>query len=195
MKLLLKQRIIAVYHDFHWFLAAATFLTVKLHSLNVKESDILERSESEKSESDILPPTPQPWCKLQQTTNGPVFDQRIEPGSCRWHHVGTCGSHDNVNGKPAWHWRLQLVRYSSCNVTHVRHSHLLCLSLQLGRMLLVHLHSLSINLRFKLRYGRVVVTWRFLTFLFTQKTELDQLLTAQRVGSHDFFPQIANLLF
>jgi len=33
-------------------------LTDKFHSLNVKESDFLERSELK---SDILPPTPQPW--------------------------------------------------------------------------------------------------------------------------------------
>jgi len=47
MKLLLKQRILAVYHDFHWVLAATKFLAAKLHSLYVKESEseILERSE------------------------------------------------------------------------------------------------------------------------------------------------------
>jgi len=57
-KLLLKQRILAVCHDFHWVLVASKLLTVKLHSFYVKqsESEILERSES-----DILPPTPQPW--------------------------------------------------------------------------------------------------------------------------------------
>ena len=33
-------------------------LKAEFHTLYVKESEILERS---KSESDILPPTPQPW--------------------------------------------------------------------------------------------------------------------------------------
>jgi len=58
LKLLLKQIILVVYHDFHWVLVATKLLTAKLHSLNVKESEseILERLES-----DILPPTPQPW--------------------------------------------------------------------------------------------------------------------------------------
>jgi len=47
MKLLLKQRILAVYHDFHWVLVATKFLAAKLHPLYVKESEILERSELE----------------------------------------------------------------------------------------------------------------------------------------------------
>jgi len=49
MKLLLKQRILAVYHDFHGVLVATKFLATKLHSLYVKksESEILERSELE----------------------------------------------------------------------------------------------------------------------------------------------------
>ena len=57
MKLLLKQRILAVFHDFHRVLVATKFLVAKLHSLYVKESglEILE-----KLESNILPPTPQP---------------------------------------------------------------------------------------------------------------------------------------
>jgi len=60
-------------------LVARKFLTAKLHSLYVMESKILEKSESEilnrsesgdgvseilersELESDILPPTPQPW--------------------------------------------------------------------------------------------------------------------------------------
>jgi len=60
IKLLLKQRILAVYLDFHWVLIATKFLVAKLHLLYVKESgsEILERSELE---SNILPPTPQPW--------------------------------------------------------------------------------------------------------------------------------------
>ena len=33
VKILLKQRILAVYHDFHWVLVATKFLTAKLHSL------------------------------------------------------------------------------------------------------------------------------------------------------------------
>ena len=104
----LKQRVLAVYHGFHRVLVATNFLTVRFHSLDVKESEseilerseseILERSESEiwerseseskilphslyvkeseseilersesgtlqrsELESDILPPTPQPW--------------------------------------------------------------------------------------------------------------------------------------
>jgi len=47
MKLLLKQRILAVYHDFHYVLVATKFLTVKFHSGYVKESEIVERSESD----------------------------------------------------------------------------------------------------------------------------------------------------
>ena len=60
MKFLLQQIILAVYYDFHWVLVATKLLKAKLHSLYVKEleSEILERSELE---SDILPPTPQPW--------------------------------------------------------------------------------------------------------------------------------------
>ena len=58
IKLLLKQRILAVYHDFYSVLVATKFLAAKFHSLYVKESEILERSELE---SDISPPTPQPW--------------------------------------------------------------------------------------------------------------------------------------
>ena len=45
-------------------------LTAKFHSLYVKESEILERLESRdgnfgKSESDNLPPTPQPWLETR----------------------------------------------------------------------------------------------------------------------------------
>jgi len=69
MKLLLKQIVLAVYRDFHWVLVATKYLAAKLHSLYVKkpESGTLERSELEgklqtsELESDILPPTPQPW--------------------------------------------------------------------------------------------------------------------------------------
>ena len=53
MKLLLKQISLAVYHDFHGVLVVAKFLTAKLHSPFVKQSEILERS-------DISPPTRQP---------------------------------------------------------------------------------------------------------------------------------------
>ena len=65
MKLLLIQIILAVYHDFHRVLDATKLLTAELHSLYVKESEseILNRSES-----DILPPTPQLWY-LQLKTN------------------------------------------------------------------------------------------------------------------------------
>ena len=36
LRFLLKQRLLAVYHDFHWLLVATKFLTAKLHSLYVK---------------------------------------------------------------------------------------------------------------------------------------------------------------
>jgi len=64
-EIFMKLRILAVYHDFHWLLLATKFLTAELHSSYAKksESEILERSESE-FESDILSPTPQPWCIL-----------------------------------------------------------------------------------------------------------------------------------
>ena len=66
LKFLLKQRIIAVQHDFRWLLVATKLLTAKLHSCYAKESkpEILERLESVSEIlewSDILPPTPQPW--------------------------------------------------------------------------------------------------------------------------------------
>jgi len=38
MKRLLKQRILALYHDFHWVVDATKFLTAKIHSIYVKES-------------------------------------------------------------------------------------------------------------------------------------------------------------
>ena len=50
------SRILAVYHDFHWLLVAKKLLTAKLHSRHVKVGNL------ERSESDILPPTTQPWC-------------------------------------------------------------------------------------------------------------------------------------
>jgi len=48
LKLLLKQVIIAAYHDFHWLLVATKMLTAKLHLRYAmeSESEILERSES-----------------------------------------------------------------------------------------------------------------------------------------------------
>ena len=60
MKILLQQIIRAVYHVFHWVLVATKLLTAKLYSLDVKELE-LEISERSELESDILPPTPQPW--------------------------------------------------------------------------------------------------------------------------------------
>jgi len=50
LKLLLKQRIVAMRHDFHWLLVATKLVTAKLHSCYVKDSEfkILERSEWEK---------------------------------------------------------------------------------------------------------------------------------------------------
>ena len=42
MKLLLKHRILAVYHDFLQVLVATNLLTAKLHSLYAKESEVLE---------------------------------------------------------------------------------------------------------------------------------------------------------
>ena len=53
LKLFLKQNILAVYHDFHCVLVATKLLTAKLHSFYVKGA-----------ESEILPPTPQPWLTL-----------------------------------------------------------------------------------------------------------------------------------
>jgi len=44
LKLRLKQRILAVYHDFHSLLAATKLLISKLHPRYVEESIILERS-------------------------------------------------------------------------------------------------------------------------------------------------------
>jgi len=51
MKLLLKQIILAMHHDFYWLLVVTKLLTAKIHSRYVKESElvseILERPESE----------------------------------------------------------------------------------------------------------------------------------------------------
>jgi len=49
MELLLKQIILALYCDFHWVFVATKFLTAKINSLYVKESEseILERLKSE----------------------------------------------------------------------------------------------------------------------------------------------------
>jgi len=60
LKLLLKQRTLAVHHYFHWLLVATKLLTAKFHSRYVKdsESEVVERSELE---SDIWRRTPQPW--------------------------------------------------------------------------------------------------------------------------------------
>ena len=58
LKLLLKQRILSVYHDFYRLLVATKLLTAKLHSCYAKGSEILGRSQWE---SFILSPTPQPY--------------------------------------------------------------------------------------------------------------------------------------
>jgi len=60
LKLLLKEMILAVYHDFHWLLVATKLLTAKLHSCYVKES-VSEISKRSELESDILPLPPQLW--------------------------------------------------------------------------------------------------------------------------------------
>jgi len=39
MKPLLKKRILAVYHEIHWVSVATKFLTAKLDSIYVKESE------------------------------------------------------------------------------------------------------------------------------------------------------------
>jgi len=39
LKLSLKQRILAVHHDFHWLPVATTLLTANLHSRSLKESE------------------------------------------------------------------------------------------------------------------------------------------------------------
>jgi len=40
LKLVLKQKILAVRHDFHYLLVAAKLLTAKLHSRYVKDSEV-----------------------------------------------------------------------------------------------------------------------------------------------------------
>jgi len=53
--LLLKQTILAVYHNFYWLLVATKLLTVKIHSLML-------RGRSWKfGKVGLLPPTPKPW--------------------------------------------------------------------------------------------------------------------------------------
>ena len=99
----LKQRFLAVHHDFHW---------VKCHSLYVKESkyEIFERSESGfgvgncgKPESgvgqfgkvgdgsDILPPTPQPWLShtifLLQCVTGAQLALHFGGGEFSWNFI------------------------------------------------------------------------------------------------------------
>jgi len=44
-KLLLKQRIIAVHHDFHWLLLATKLLTAKPHSRYVEELELVSEPE------------------------------------------------------------------------------------------------------------------------------------------------------
>jgi len=76
LKLLLKQIILAVCHDFHCMLVATKLLaldsqtSLKLCQVKESESKILERPESvseseilkrSELESGVLPPTPQPW--------------------------------------------------------------------------------------------------------------------------------------
>jgi len=60
LKLLLKRKILAVYHDFHRLLLSAKLLTAILNSRYVKEtvSEMWERSELV---ADIFLPTSQPW--------------------------------------------------------------------------------------------------------------------------------------
>jgi len=71
LKLVLKQRILAVYHNFHWVqvprkLLTANFIHLMLRNQS-RESQIFWKGRSwelkilERSESDILPPTLQPW--------------------------------------------------------------------------------------------------------------------------------------
>jgi len=71
LKLLLKQIILAVYHDFHWLLAATKLLTTKLHSDYIQESEILKRTKLK-----ILPLAPQPWLQAQ-------FPLRIDLVECK----------------------------------------------------------------------------------------------------------------
>ena len=61
LKLLMKPRIVAVHHDFHWLVFATKLLTAKLHSRYIKKlvSGNFESQESE-LETNILPLTPQP---------------------------------------------------------------------------------------------------------------------------------------
>jgi len=56
LKLLLKQRILAVYHDFYWLLVATKLLSAKLHSVYVMESRVGNFGKIGHFIS-----TPQPW--------------------------------------------------------------------------------------------------------------------------------------
>ena len=56
LNLLLKKRFLSLYHDFHWF-HQSNFIPIMLRSRSRK----FWKGWSRESESDILPPTPQPW--------------------------------------------------------------------------------------------------------------------------------------
>jgi len=63
LELLLKQRILAVRHDFHWLLIATKFLTVRLHSVIY----VMNGSK------DILPPTPPSEFDSKRGDYGPFY--------------------------------------------------------------------------------------------------------------------------
>ena len=80
LELLLKQKLLAVCHDFHWLLAATKLLTAKLHSRYMKES-----------ESDILPRTPTLRKRAFQSIAFRSFsfvrsrkDLLVDAGGCSW---------------------------------------------------------------------------------------------------------------
>jgi len=62
MKRLLKQRILALYHDFHWVVDATKFLTVKIHSIYVKESGDGPFGKVGVGVGHLISDSATPWC-------------------------------------------------------------------------------------------------------------------------------------
>jgi len=101
LKLWLKQRFLAVYHDFHWSSQPI------FHSLYVKESEILGRSEwdiLEWLESDILPPTPQPWLydNFENERTYVINHPNCNSGKLRMMPISRCERFSN-KFTPEWH--------------------------------------------------------------------------------------------
>jgi len=77
LKLLLKQRILAVHHDFHRLLVSTKLLAAKLHSCYAEESES-ENLERSGLESNILPPTPQPCIGVEHIRlRNPALESNI----------------------------------------------------------------------------------------------------------------------